>query len=235
MPETTLDATEARRNTRTVWAVTVAAVLFLGLGALAVKAMVGKPTPPARQVARISVLPDTPPPPPPPKPDKPPEPKEAAKPAPREEQPRPVETPKPADAPLKMEGPTGSGPSAFEGGAVTQDYQGGTVSGGGVGGATGTQSDRALERFYASTARQTLRDELDRRLQGESSAQDAVFSLWIAPDGAIRRYELAPSGNDKFDGELRAALDDAVRAVRLPPPPAIVQPMRFRLSLRATG
>jgi hypothetical protein len=155
---------------------------------------------------------------------------------PREEQVRQPDAAKAADAPLKMEGPAGNGPSAFAGGAVTQDYKGGPVSSGPAGG--GTQSDRAQERFYANTARQLLRDELDRRLGGDISALVVNVSLWIGPDGAIRRFELQPSGNARADAELRTALDDTTQALRLPPLPAntsFAQPMRFRLTLRSAG
>lgn len=219
----------------------VGVTLPLLLTALCLVAGCDKQTPPKRQVARISVLPDTPPPPPPPpKIEKPPEPKEPPKAVPREEPQRTPEPPKPAEAPLKMEGATGTGPSAFAAGSVSKDYQGGAVASTAASGAGGgSVTDRAQERFYASTARQLLRDELDRRLGAEAPMGVAQFSLWIAADGAIRRFELQPSGNEQADGALRLALDDTVRQLRLPPPPpaiaALNQPMRFRLTLRAAG
>ena len=81
---------------------------------------------PRRQVAKISILPDTPPPPPPPpKEEKKPEPpKDEPKQVMREEQVKQVEAPKPAEA-IKMEGAAGDGPSAFAAGSVNRDYAGG--------------------------------------------------------------------------------------------------------------
>lgn len=232
------DASERRRSRSTALWVVLGALVLLAALAWAIKSLSAKPAAPKRQVARISVLPDTPPPPPPPKIEKPPEPKLAPKPTQRDE-PKPTpDAPKPADAPLKMEGAAGTGPSAFAGGAVTQDYKGGAVaSGAASAAAAGTPGDRAQERFYGNTARQLLRDELDRRLSGDANQVVANFSLWIAADGAIRRFELQPSGNAQADQDLRTALDGAVRELRLPPPPAFVssqnQPLRFRLTLRA--
>jgi len=185
---------------------------------------------PHRQVAKIALLPDTPPPPPPPpKQDKPP-PKEEPKQIIREEQIKQAEAPK-APEPLKMEGAAGEGNSAFASGSVSKDYAGGPAVSGGAGGA-GTGSDRAQERFFANTARQQLQAEIERRLKGEDTQLIASFAIWIAKDGAIQKYELAPSGNERNDAALRAALDDTMRDFKLPPPPAIAQPMRFRLSVR---
>jgi protein TonB len=225
---------ERRSSRKLALGVALAVLVGLLLLGLMIKSLSGKSTAPRRQVARIALLPDTPPPPPPPKPDKPPEPREAPKPMPREDPARPPDAPQSADAPLKMEGPTGNGPSAFAGGAVTQDYKGGSVVSAAAAG-TGTLADRAQERFYANTARQLLRDELDKRLTGDASTLVANFSLWIAADGAIRRFALQPSGNERADADLRLALDAAVLNLRLPAPPAMAQPLRFRLTLRPAG
>jgi colicin import membrane protein/protein TonB len=44
----------------------------------------------------------------------------------------------------------------------------------------------------------------------------ANMTIWVEPDGTISRYEITrSSGNPAFD----AALDRAIRATRLPPPP----------------
>lgn len=232
------DAIERRRSRNTaLWVVLGAVVLLLALG-WAIKSLSAKPAAPRRQMARISVLPDTPPPPPPPKTEKPPEPRPAPRQAQRDAPKATPDAPKPADAPLKMEGAAGTGPSAFAGGAVTQDYKGGALASGAASAPGGsTPADRAQERFYGNTARQLLRDALDLRLAGDATALLANFSLWIAADGSIRRFELQPSGNALADQDLRAALDITVRELRLPPPPASIasqnQPLRFRLTLRA--
>lgn len=188
---------------------------------------------PKRQVAKISILPDTPPPPPPPpKEEKKPEPpKEEPKQVIREEQIKQVEAPKPAEA-IKMEGAAGDGPSAFAAGAVNRDYAGGTPgTGTGTG---GTASDRAQERFYANTARQLLQSEIEKHLRSDAEQLTATFAIWLDRDGVIQRFELSPSGNDGNDSALRAALDETRRLLKLPPPPALAlsQPLRFRLSVR---
>jgi outer membrane biosynthesis protein TonB len=188
---------------------------------------------PRRQVAKISILPDTPPPPPPPKEEKKPEPpKEEPKQIIPEEQIKQVEAPKPAEA-IKMEGAAGDGPSAFAAGSVNKDYAGGTP-GTGPGGPSGTASDRAQERFYANTARQLLQGEIEKHLKADAEQLTATFAIWLDKDGGIQRFELSPSGNDGNDNALRAALDETRRQFKLPPPPALAlsQPMRFRLSVR---
>lgn len=194
-----------------------------------------KPDAPKRQVAKIAILPDTPPPPPPPpKEEKKPEPpKDEPKQVMREEQVKQAEAPKPAES-LKMEGAAGDGPSAFAAGSVAKDYAGGPPTTGGASGPAGTATDRAQERFYANTARQMLRDEIERHLRFEAEQLTATFSVWLGNDGSIQRFELQPSGDTAGDKALRAALDETARQFKLPPPPAIAlgQPMRFRLSLR---
>jgi hypothetical protein len=213
-------------------ALAAGALLLLVLVIVGIRSLLSAQTAPKRQVAKISLLPDTPPPPPPPKPDKPPEPKEAPKQAPRQDEPKAADAPKPAEAPLKMEGPAGTAASPFQAGSVSNDYKGGTPASGPAG---GTGSDRAQARFYANTARQMLRDEIERRFNGDATDLVANFELWIAGDGAIQRYALQPTGNARNDSDLRAALDETVRTLRLPPPPAISQPLRFKLSVRAAG
>ncbi|HEX4509104.1 MAG TPA: hypothetical protein VH328_03465, partial [Burkholderiaceae bacterium] len=94
------------------------ALLIFGL-----RHLVAESRSPIRQVTKIALLPDTPPPPPPPKIEKKEEPR-LAKPTPQQEI-KPKDQP-PENAPLKMEGAAGAGPSAFQSGAVTQDYRGGT-------------------------------------------------------------------------------------------------------------
>ncbi|MBT9456486.1 MAG: TonB C-terminal domain-containing protein [Burkholderiaceae bacterium] len=185
-----------------------------------------------RQVAKISILPDTPPPPPPPpKEEKKPEPpKDEPKQAMRDEPPKP-EAPKAANEPLKMEGAAGDGPSAFAAGNVKSEYQGGTPNTGAPA-AGGTPADRAQERLYANNARQLLRDEIEKRLKSESAQLTATFSIWLAADGAIQRFELLPSGDAKADAEMQAALNETSRLFKLPPPPHLTLPMRFRLSVR---
>jgi outer membrane biosynthesis protein TonB len=211
----------------------LAAVLALGWW---LKNSLSQPAAQRHQAARIALLPDTPPPPPPPPRDEPKPQARDDKPPPPDAAPKPQAAPVPADAPLKMEGAAGDAPSAFAAGKVSQDFQGGIPGSAAASGGTGVNSDRAQDRFYAQSARQLLRDEIERHLRSEAGELSASFSLWVARDGSIARSEIVPSGNARQDDELRAALDLAGKTLRLPQPPAaLTQPMRFRLTVRAQG
>ncbi|MBT9487961.1 MAG: TonB C-terminal domain-containing protein [Rubrivivax sp.] len=226
-------ASPMRRNlTRGVLVLLLAALV----GGLAwwLQGLGGQQAGPKRQVAKISILPDQPPPPPPPpKEDKPPPPKEEPKQVVREEQIKPAE-PAPANEPLKMEGAAGDGPSAFAAGAVRNEYAGGAPVVGAAASAGGGR-DRAQERLYVNSARQLLRDALEKNFKSDIDEATAEFSLWIQGDGAIRRAELRPSGDGQLDRELQSALDETSRSLRLPPPPLRLgggEPLRFRLTVK---
>ena len=211
------------------------ALALIGLGWFIHSQMGSGGAGPKRQTVKIAVLPDTPPPPPPPKEEKRPEPKpEENKPQPQEQ--KVVEAPPEAQQ-LKMEGAAGDGPSAFQAGAVTQDYRGGPPQiGGAAASASAGLGDRAAERLYAGTVRQLLRDEMERQLSAEAGELSAGFALWISGDGRITRWELdGPADDTRRDGALRIALDRSADQLRLPSPPAVAQPLRFRLTVRAGG
>jgi type IV secretory pathway VirB10-like protein len=190
---------------------------------------------PQRQVAKISLLPDRPPPPPPPpKEEPPPPPKVEPKTVVREEQIKQAEAPKPANEPLKMEGAAGDGPSAFAAGTVRNEYAGGTPQIGPAASAAAPR-DRALERFYVNTAKQMLRDALEANFRSDIDQASAEFTLYVQRDGGIHRVEVAPSGDARLDAELRAALDQTSRSLRLPPPPERLgggEPLRFRMTVK---
>lgn len=234
LAEESLDRTTAGTWLRrgAVAAALLAVVIVLTMLA---RSYISTPDTHRKQVAKISILPDTPPPPPPPPKDEPKKepPKAEAKPAPQE-QPKPQQAPPPQNEPIKMEGQAGDGPSAFAAGSVTQDYKGGAPNTGASAPPTATMADRANERLYASTARQLLRDEIERQLKPEAGQLTATFAVWIESDGRIARCELQRSG-DTHDNQMQEALDGVKRTLRLPPPPAINQPMRFRLTVRAQG
>ena len=210
--------------------VTVMAIALLAGMALGLKSLSGGPAAAKRQVAKISILPDTPPPPPPPKEERKPEPpKDAPKQAVREDQVK-QDAPKPANEPIKMDGPAGDGPSAFAAGTVSKEYQGGTPVVGATSG--GNASDRVQERFYANSVRQLLHDEIEKNLRADAGEMVATFSVWIEPDGSIRRFDLSPTGDATRDADLRAAFDQTSRRLRLPSHTGLPQPMRFKLSVR---
>lgn len=211
-------------------------VLFVGLIVLGLKSLAGDPPAPKRQIAKIAVLPDTPPPPPPPPPkeQKPEPPKPEQRPQPQAEQ---VDKPPPAPAnePIKMEGAAGTGPSAFAAGSVTQDYRGGTPTVGGTAASAPSVADRAQERLYAGTVRQMLRDEIERQLSPEAGELTASFALWVAGDGRISKWEFDGGTVPPRAELLKTALDRSAETLRLPAPPALTLPMRFRLTLRPGG
>lgn len=215
----------------------VAAFLIGAVAGLAViaRTLVSAPDVPKRQMAKISILPDTPPPPPPPREEpKKVSPKDEPKQVVQQDQPKPQQAP-PADAPIKMEGAAGDGPSAFGAGTVTQDYKGGPPVVGAASGPAGNGVDRANERFYANSARQLLRDEIERQLRPDAGELTATFAIWVEPDGRIRRYEVNPSGDAARDTDMGQALEGASRSLRLPAPGALNQPMRFRVTVRPQG
>ncbi len=217
-------------------AIALGVVVLIALTVWWLRGLVGAPDAAKRQVAKISILPDTPPPPPPP-------PKVEKKPEPPKDEPKQVmrdqpikqpDAPKPADAPIKMEGAAGDGPSAFGAGTVSQEYKGGAPIVG-ASGPSGVTVDRAQERFYANSARQMLRDEIEKNLRPEAGEVVATFSVWIEPNGRIQKFELAPGANPTVDAEVRAALDATSKRLQLPTHSGITQPLRFRLSVRAAG
>ena len=206
--------------------VALIAALVIGL-----KSLLGAPTAAKRQVAKITILPDTPPPPPPPKEETKPEPPKAdVKEAPRPELAK-ADVPKAAQQNIKMEGAAGDGPSAFGAGTVSSEYKGGApLIGAGTGPAT-NPADRAQGRFYANAVRQLLHDEIEKNLRPEAGELVASFSVWIDPDGSIKRFELTPTGDATRDTALRAAFDQT-RRLHLPAHPGLAQPLRFKLTVR---
>lgn len=228
-------------RTATVWLrrALIAAVLVgivLGITA-AVRSMLSTPDAPRRQVAKIAILPDTPPPPPPPKEEpKKEQPKEEPRQQIQQEQPKAPDTPPPANEPIKMEGAAGDGPSAFAAGSVSNEYQSGApVVGTPSSAPGGSAADRAQERFYANSAKQLLREAIEKNLSAEAGELTATFAIWVESDGSIRRFELVPSGDTARDGDMRSALDSTARSLRLPPPTGLAQPLRFRLTVRPLG
>lgn len=216
--------------------IVIGVVVIALIAALTVmmKKMLSSPTAAKRQVAKISILPDTPPPPPPPpKEEKKPEPaKEQVKQEMRE-QPVKQDAPKQLDAPIKMDGPAGDGPSAFAAGNVTNEYKGGApVVGSASTGSVSAAVDRTQERFYANSAKQMLQAEIEKNLRPDAGELTATFSVWVEPDGSIRRFELVPTGDSARDSDLRAAFDTTSRRLRLPAHNGLPQPMRFKLSMR---
>ncbi|QID16214.1 energy transducer TonB [Nitrogeniibacter mangrovi] len=217
-----------KRHARRVGLVLVVAALVGGLVFL-VQGLGGEAKRPARQVTKITILPDTPPPPPPPPP------KEQPKPEPRTEakavkldQPKPQDAPKPEPDPqIKMEGEAGDGPSPFAAGTVTQDYIGGEIGGGG---------GNALQfAFFTRMLQRHLQSALARRDEIKRLDYRVKLRVWLDADGSIRRAELIDStGDADMDTRLRTALTD-LPPLPEAPPQALPQPISVRITNRVTG
>lgn len=220
LAEDELEDGDAGRRLRSVGGVLLAAVAI----AVAVYLLqgLGKSAPPQqKQVARITLLPDTPPPPPPPPPKE--EPKEAPKEA-KQEQPKPLEPPQEAQQ-LKMEGPAGEGGSPFAAGTVSRDYIGGKVGNG-----MGMQF-----AFFANALQRHVQDELARNRTVKLGDYRVTVKVWLGADGAILRAELANStGNPDTDRALRTALTE-LGPLRSAVPDQLPQPIRLRITNRMTG
>ncbi|TVO60471.1 energy transducer TonB family protein [Denitromonas ohlonensis] len=216
-----------RRHARQLGLAVVVAAL-IGGAVLLVQGLGGDAQRPARQVTKITILPDTPPPPPPPPPKEQPrpEPKDVPKQA-KLDAPKPVDTPKPQDAEqIKMEGEAGDGPSPFASGEVSQDYIGGDIGGG----------NNAMQyAFYSRMLQRHLQQALARRSEIKRMDYRVKLRVWLAGDGSIRRAELIDStGSAEMDTKLRTALTD-LPPVSESPPEKLPQPISVRITNRVTG
>jgi periplasmic protein TonB len=171
----------------------------VGLVAWAGLSMSHGPSSPARQVAKIALLPDEPPPPPPPPPP------ERPKLEPKEEIKQQIERPKtetpPEPEPIKMEGQAGDGPSPFAAGTVKNDYIGGDTGNG------------ARYSAYVGRIAQLIQQQLARHNLRVESAR--VF-LWLTPDGAIQRYQIS-GATPEVERSLRTAMTDLGQLPEAPP------------------
>lgn len=185
---------------------------------------------PKRQTVKIAVLPDTPPPPPPPpKDEKKPEPKpDDNKPQPQEQ--KQVEAPREAQQ-LKMEGAAGNGPSAFSSGSVNSEYKGGTIGSGTTASTGSTSQDRSKFSFYAKSAQQLLRTELDRLLTRDVLKLGGRLQIWVDSAGRIERYEVKGIDDPDAEAKVRDAMTQVSKGFRLAPPAGLPQPMNMRLSV----
>ncbi|MCZ4303305.1 TonB family protein [Zoogloeaceae bacterium G21618-S1] len=215
-----------RRHARQIGLAVVVAAL-IGVVVWLVQGLGSSATAPARQVTKITILPDTPPPPPPPPPKEQPkpEPKDVPKQA-KLDTPKPVDTPKPQDAaPIKMEGEAGDGPSPFAAGPVTQEYTGGEIG-------TGNGMQFA---FYTNLLQRRIQSALQQAAALKGADFRVVVHVWLDADGRLTRSELADStGDGALDAALRAAMVE-VPAVGEAPPSGMPQPVRIRVTNRVAG
>jgi periplasmic protein TonB len=192
----------------------IAVAMFGFIGVVAWAGLnLSHPAGPARQVAKIMLLPDNPPPPPPPPPERP-------QIQPKNELKQQVDKPKTETPPepqqLKMEGQAGEGPSPFAAGEVKNDYIGGDIGNG--------------QRYSAYVGRiaQLIQDELTRH---KLKVANARIYLWLSPDGAVQRYEVEGAGSSDTERQLRTAVAGLGRVPEAPPQD-MPMPMGLEISER---
>lgn len=211
---------------------TIAALLVLALMAYFVyKAVSGKPTgkPKAPKISLIPTAPP-PPPPPPPKEEKRPEPPKEQKEVKVEQLAPPKDAPPaPATPDLKMDGPAGDGPSAFNAGKITREDLGNvgkSASGGPVSGMFNPFNN------YATALKGELQRYLARNKELLQRPYRVEVQLWVGPGGKVTRHEvIGSSGSSETDELIRQAIGK-LGTFSQGPPERMPQPIRLRV---ATG
>lgn len=204
--EETPDSATRLWTTRVVVALLMLAVLA-GIGYGIKKLFSGGPAQ-KKQITTVKLLPDTPPPPPPPPPKEPP--KETPKDQPKEikaPEPKPVEAP-PAEN-LKMEGPAGDAPSAFQSGAVNNEYKGGDVT---TGPKIGGKKNMAAFAWFTNKVDAQIKKALDAENGLNKVKYQVDVRVFLTAQGDIDHAELIDSSGD-------AEIDALIRKVlsRIPP------------------
>ncbi|ARO87122.1 TonB C-terminal domain-containing protein [Nitrosospira lacus] len=195
-------------------------LILAGIGVILKSLMTGN-TNPKKTATTVKIMPDTPPPPPPPPPKEPPkeQPKEM-----KVEQPKPREAPQPPAEALKMEGAAGDGPSPFQAGTVTNEYQGGTTIGG-----------KDQFAWFTGLLKGQIESALARDKDLAKGDYRLVVKVWITRSGKIERFELdGSSGNTQIDGLIKAALNN-IAPLSEPPPENMPQPVKLRITSRSAG
>lgn len=177
---------------------------------------------------QLKDLPPPPPPPPPPKEQPKEQPKDQPKEAPKEPEPKPVEAPPPTDT-IKMDGPTGDGPSQFGAGAVTNENKSGNT--GPVIGKPGA----AQFYSYTNKIKSRIEDALNSDKDLYSASYRVEVYIWLTVDGRIDKLELhKPSGAAATDELIRTALT-TVKSIGESPPADMPQPVKLRITSKAAS
>lgn len=182
---------------------------------------------PKRQVAKISILPDTPPPPPPPKrEEKPPEPPKNEEKLVKVEQPKPAEAPPAPSQQLKMEGPAGDAAGGIAAGSVSNENVSGPVSLAPAG-ASAPQRLAGLNRAAFSAYQLELQALIQETLatKPELKRRDYRLPAFVRLDEQFKVQTVAlagSSGNDDIDRQIV----EAVRAALGQRPPPAGLPFR---------
>lgn len=222
LAEETLTKFERRPWGRWLLIGTVGILVVAGI-ATGLRALVGQSAPAKRQVARISILPDTPPPPPPPKrEDKPPEPPKTTAKEVKLDPPKPVQAPPAPSEQLKMDGPAGDGPSAIAAGPVTRDYAGGALgAGGGASAVLPARSGQGIGRAAFSAYQLELQALIQEQLARLPALKQRDYRLpalvRLDERQQVQSVSLSgSSGSDEVDQLVLAAVRSALQ--QRPPP-----------------
>jgi len=207
----------------------LALTVFVGVVVWGAYALLGDSKPAKRRVVQIALLAPPPPPPPPPPPQvKPPEPevKEEVK-APEPEPPQQAEAAPPPGEQLGLDAEGGGSGDSF--GLVAkkggQDIT--TIGGGG--------NDRARFSWFAGRVETELAEHLQKNDTLRKLGYRVVIRIWFSTDGRIERYELVGStGDPEIDRSLKVALDEMPR-LKENPPADMPQPVKLRITARASG
>jgi protein TonB len=198
-------------------------VLLIAVAVYIFRDMFAKPVQSKKQVQQVSIVQPPPPPPPPPPEQKPPEPEvqeeKIEEPEPEPEPEQKAEEPPPGED-LGVDAEGGAGSDAF--GLVGKKGGRSLIGGGGGGNAI---------IYYGQQLQREISDELQRNLKDKArnSKYSAVVHLWIGPEGAITRVELAnSSGTAEIDDALKSALGGMRNRLK-PPPERMPQPIKIRI------
>lgn len=175
-----------------------------------------------KKIQPITLLAPPPPPPPPPKVEPPPpEPEKVME---KLEEPEPDPEPLP-DVPDQQ--PAGDTGLDAEGTAGSDAF--GMVGRKGGKGLLGGGNPNA---WYAGTIKSSLVDILSEHDELRKKSYSAVVKIWLNPDGAVSRFELAKGSNDPDIDKLLERLLAKFKKASEPPPPGMEQPIKFKISSR---
>jgi len=216
----------------------LAALLAIGVLALLVRGLMKPSAPTKKQVVQQIQLVRPPPPPPPKEQPKPPEikPREEVKvnePPPPTPQAQPANNEPPPAAALGVDAQGGAGGDNFGlvGRPGGRDITTLGKDGGGVGGGV----SRLAFASYTNLLQQRIQDEISRNQQLRSGDYRAVVRVWLTREGAIQRVEMVGSSGDPERDQLIRSSLASMAPLREPPPENMPQPVRLRITSRATG
>jgi len=225
-------STQRTRNWMRTAGVLLGLVLAMLAVVLAIRSMLqdaGKPR--NQSIQQIAIL-KPPLPPPPPKPEtKPPEVKKEEVKIP--DPPKPQEAAKADEPPPAGErlGVDAAGAAGSDGFGLEARKGGRDLLTLGQGG-TGTRSEYA---WFAGRLQRHIQDELGRHAELRNSDYRVVVRLWLDRSGRIQRVELVDTtGTAQIDGAIQKALTGATASTEAPPE-GMPQPVRIRITSRATG